>query len=434
VVGSMFVVGEKARLWESRGRRDVIAAVGLHDVGFHTNYHSVHPATAEYLAELGWEDGVAEAVRQEEAGVRDMARLFGRYPSAWATPGSSWGAPIPAAMRELGVPATVYAQVRAGESGACWFAGEFCFADFRFFPGSEDAYADDAAFEAALPGFLEEMAEAQRSGSSCFGLFVAHPTRLRYTEFWDSLNFNRGQNTPPSEYRFAPRRADEAYATSLRNLRRLMVALRDLPGIEIAGASEIMHRFAGENRPISTAEVCALAQRVVDEGMLDVDNAVASPAQALDLLARSVLNRATGEKPAYLLSRTVLGPVKMPPLLAAPLRVAGETGLTLCQTLLDYIIEKGQLPTSLEVAGMQVGPGALLRGFAAALLAEEATPSTIVFLPGAEEPPSAEQLAEEGIYKQLPNWTPHDPNLRLDLLALHVRLQSWGLKPAVLAK
>jgi hypothetical protein len=45
----------------------------------------------------------------------------------------------------------------------------------------------------------------------------------------------------------------------------------------------------------------------------------------------------------------------------------------------------------------------------------------------------AKQLAEEGIYKPLPGWPPHDPNLHLDLLALHVRLQSWGLKPARLA-
>jgi hypothetical protein len=56
----------------------------------------------------------------------------------------------------------------------------------------------------------------------------------------------------------------------------------------------------------------------------------------------------------------------------------------------------------------------------------------VQFLPGAEEPPMAKQLADEGIYQPLPGWPPHDPNLKLDLLALHVRLQSWSLKPAVL--
>jgi len=36
------------------------------------------------------------------------------------------------------------------------------------------------------------------------GLFAAHPTRLRYTVFWDVLNFFSGQNTPEAEYKHAP--------------------------------------------------------------------------------------------------------------------------------------------------------------------------------------------------------------------------------------
>jgi hypothetical protein len=337
-------------------------------------------------------------------------------------------------MRQIGLPATVYAHVRAGESGACWFAGEFCYADFIYFPGGEDAYADDATFEAALPQWLEEIATAQRRGMACLGLFIAHPTRLRYKAFWDTLNYNRGQNTPASEYRFAPRRTDEEYQTSLRNLRRLLLAVRELPGVEIAGTSAITQRFAGENHPVAADEVRELAQITLDEGMMGTEHPLASPAQTLDLLARAALQRAAGASAAYLPLRTVLGPVETPPSLTAPLRVAGETGLAVCQTLLAYMAEKGHLPTALEVAGTPVGPGALLRGIAALLLGPEPNPSQVVFPPGAEEPASAGQLAEAGIYQMLPHWTPHDPNLRLDLLALHVRLQSWSLKPAMLAR
>src|SRR4026207_1435369 len=42
------VVGEKARALESRGRRDVIQALSKHSIGYHSNWHSVHPAPAEY--------------------------------------------------------------------------------------------------------------------------------------------------------------------------------------------------------------------------------------------------------------------------------------------------------------------------------------------------------------------------------------------------
>src|ERR1043166_9834980 len=38
------VVGEKARVLERRGRRDVIAALKKHDIGFPANFSWVHPA------------------------------------------------------------------------------------------------------------------------------------------------------------------------------------------------------------------------------------------------------------------------------------------------------------------------------------------------------------------------------------------------------
>src|SRR5690242_8915370 len=51
--GTFKVVGEKARVLERRGRTDVIAALQKHAIGFHANYHSVHPTPTEYLADCG---------------------------------------------------------------------------------------------------------------------------------------------------------------------------------------------------------------------------------------------------------------------------------------------------------------------------------------------------------------------------------------------
>src|SRR5215472_14242 len=54
------VVGEKARVLEKRGRTDVIQALQKHDIGYHANFHSVHPTPSEYLADSGFLDGVQE--------------------------------------------------------------------------------------------------------------------------------------------------------------------------------------------------------------------------------------------------------------------------------------------------------------------------------------------------------------------------------------
>src|SRR6185436_10427056 len=64
------VVGEKARVLEKRGRRDVIDALKQHDIGYHANFHSVHPTPSEYLADCGWSDGITEFVRREGEGAR----------------------------------------------------------------------------------------------------------------------------------------------------------------------------------------------------------------------------------------------------------------------------------------------------------------------------------------------------------------------------
>src|SRR5258708_507600 len=131
VRGTFKVVGEKARVLERRGRADVIAALRKHDIGYHSNLHSVHPAPAEYLAEGGWLDGVAEFVRRERAGARDVMRIFG-VPSlsCYGQPGSSWAPQAVAGLRQIGVvtPAGVSAYVDEGSNVGFaekpfWYAG-----------------------------------------------------------------------------------------------------------------------------------------------------------------------------------------------------------------------------------------------------------------------------------------------------------------------
>src|SRR3974377_1526030 len=76
------VVGEKARVLERRGRRDVIAALEKHDIGYHANYHSVHPTPTEYLADCGLLDGIAEFARREGPGAADVREIFSVAPLA----------------------------------------------------------------------------------------------------------------------------------------------------------------------------------------------------------------------------------------------------------------------------------------------------------------------------------------------------------------
>src|SRR5436190_4311728 len=124
------IVGEKARVMEKRGRTDVIEALKKHDIGYHANFHSVHPTPSEYLAEAGLLDGIAEFVRREGGGAADVRRILGVPTLAcYGQPGSSWGSQTIAGLAAIGVaPHGVPCYVDEGthvglNSKPFWYAG-----------------------------------------------------------------------------------------------------------------------------------------------------------------------------------------------------------------------------------------------------------------------------------------------------------------------
>jgi len=68
--GSFFVIGEKARSLEARGRRDVIEAMARHDVGSHTSLGSIHPTVTEILEHASFEAGEETMLENEGAGLK----------------------------------------------------------------------------------------------------------------------------------------------------------------------------------------------------------------------------------------------------------------------------------------------------------------------------------------------------------------------------
>lgn len=118
VKASFCVVGEKARVMESRGRTDVIDALRGQDVAYQSNLHSVHPVISEYLSEKGWDEGVEEVRLRESQGVEAVSRIFGVKPSAFIQPGGSW-APRPPTLSEAWESrSTLTGSSRANPSGS----------------------------------------------------------------------------------------------------------------------------------------------------------------------------------------------------------------------------------------------------------------------------------------------------------------------------
>jgi hypothetical protein len=103
VQGTFKIVGEKARVLETRNRRDVIEALTRHSIGYHSDWHSIQPVPALDLEHLGWIEGADEFQRRQEGGFRDVGRIFGITPVCYGQPGSSWAPQSNLALRRLGI-------------------------------------------------------------------------------------------------------------------------------------------------------------------------------------------------------------------------------------------------------------------------------------------------------------------------------------------
>src|SRR6266481_377040 len=193
------VVGEKARTLERRGRTDVIAALNKHEIGYHSNWHSVQPSPALYLSNLGWDEGVEEFDRREGPGRVDVQRVFGQAPSCYGQPGSSWGPQSYGAMRKWGMEVYLDAgsHVRLDEK-PYYYCGILNLYRLAY------TLRADLNYPKALGEAEEKFVAAHKAllaeGGGVVSIFY-HPCEFVHKEFWDGANFKHGANPPRDQWK-----------------------------------------------------------------------------------------------------------------------------------------------------------------------------------------------------------------------------------------
>jgi len=248
VRGTFKMVAEKARVLERRNRRDVIRALALHDIGYHSENHSMPPAPAVYLNGLGYYEGAAEFERREGPGTVEVRRIFGVVPSCYGQPGSSWGPQTNLALRRMGIP--VYldegTQVSLNDQ-PFWYGGllyAFHMGPFQIRASLEpgaSAAKDIAEFDAAA-------AELERRGGGLISIYY-HPTEFVTTEFWDGVNFSRGASREPSEWKMPHRRTPEDSERCYGLLRAYVAHARKRPGVRFVTARDLAQIYASPDPP-----------------------------------------------------------------------------------------------------------------------------------------------------------------------------------------
>jgi hypothetical protein len=424
--GTFFVIGEKARSFEKRGRFDVIAAMARHDIESHTNFGSIHPTVTEILEKADWESGVRRMLEQESAGFRELKRIFGTPVVALARHGGSYG---PQLICALGKMKAGYAGSPVSLPGrsVVWFCNTLNFTGQ--YDGYDDTYYRDDLFEPLFQKLQEELPELART-TEVLPFFAGHPCKIRTEQFWD-LNFYEGRNPGPEEWKIPEMRPQESMATAQKNFRRLIRYLKSRDDIELTTFRDLMDLYSQQKETLSKKDLAEMATDSLGSGRLS-SSEYFSPAEAFAGLGRSILYfQENGSLPGKMETSRPLGPLEMPIFQPEISRVALEDVYDLAMKADVHISQSGALPASLNVEEQRIGTGSLFALFSAVYLdMESGNPAAGYEVPAFDPYPRTNEEDIIGRIQGFKSWPVHRPDLNMDLLIEKTKMQLWTLKPA----
>lgn len=442
------VVGEKARVLERRGRHDVIDALSKHDIGYHANFHSVHPTPSEYLADCGWLDGVAEFVRREGGGAADVRRIFSKPTLVcYGQPGSSWAPQAIGGLKAIGVaPRGVPCYVDEGthvglDEQPFWFAGTL-----NVYHMGENytrmELHDPAVVE---PAKQRVAAIAERLGRQDAGGLISifyHPCEWVHREFWDGVNFRRGANPPREQWKAPPQRPPEETEAAFQRFGQYMDYIHSLPNVRFITAGDLPEIYPDAVRAdgISEKDLDTIAARLLagSAGGIDfqvIDHRAYSLADQFEALACATARLSAGEKLQFpLQSKGLFGPDSLPPSGGQSAHLAWPAFRDTSRDVFDFVQTQGRVPARVFIGADAVAPGAFLVAMAAAYQSYRSR-GTLPLDEGVALASSPEILPQRHIAadtsKVFGEWIIHKEGFRAPKILEQARLQAWTLKPAL---
>ena len=452
------IVGEKARVLERHGRRDVIEALRQHCIGFHGNYHSVHPAPAEYLAECGLLDGIDEFVRREGPGAADVRRILGVPALAcYGQPGSSWAAQAIAALPRCGVqvdgvPCYLDSGNHVGFGGVpFWYAGALVVYDMHpnetrmelFAPGGLARGKQDFA---RIAQRLAQNGGGGRGGGGLISIFY-HPCEWVTDGFWDASNFTRGANPPREQWRMPPQRPREQSEAAFARFAAYIDAMRATPGVRFVAARDLPALYPDPlmTRGASPDEVLELARRLARPDLKGLDDEtiagkIFSPADQFEVLTLAVarlIEAPHGDDASPIVPERLLGPDAAPPATMEQPQAGPPVSWPALRDetidVKDYLRANHRIPARVFIGADPVAPADFLIALAKAFVSfhDSHEPPGTVTLGNGVQLLTAAHVAPESA-KLFAGWIIHKRGFRAPKIMDVARLQAWTLKPATL--
>ncbi len=432
------VVGEKARVLEQRGRKDVIAALKKHEIGYHSNLHSGQPTPAVYLQHAGWEDGAAEFFRREVQGVRDIERIFGVTPVCYGQPGSSWGPQSYPALKKMGVSMYLDEADQVGiDDQPFYYGGMLNVFKMRSTVVRMDLGRQDNL--ATAQARFQKAAETLRQrGGGTISIYY-HPCEFVHREFWDGVNFRRGANPPRSEWKLPPVQTTEEIERNFRDFEQYIQFIQKQTGVRFVHCADLMKLYEDRAQAFgfTQKEIGVLAQSVQKEISFQQMNGFAlSAADSFALLTEAYLSLVDGKKQPLKL-KPIYGPARtFSPSLGGtkPMTVRQIEFAEAVRDVSRFIQANGQthgrMPDEIWIGAQSISPqdylatlGAIIEGWKSYDGNQNVSLRTGRF--------TADRYVAEDSTK-LWGWVIFPEGFHAPKIMELARLQAWTLKPALL--
>lgn len=368
VRGVFKLVGEKLRSLERRGRWDVIEALKSHEIGYHTNYHSIHPTVAEYLKDMDFESGASEFMNREGEGIANIERVFGFKPSCYGQPGGSWAPQVYLALRELGIPVYLDLTDVIGLDGSpFWYCDTL---NVLSLAGPKGGVIG-LNFELGAPGFVEKAIERFEGihsriteGVGGWGIVSVfnHPCTLVTMEFWDAVNFSKGTNAPLSGLRM-PRLKPKAWVEAgYRDFDRFVKHTRSKPDVEVVTARELhrLFRDKASGRLFDEGEIAYLASNTRNVSFRRINDFYVSASEIFWLITVSLAEYGVhGRLPDRVRNFRLLGPYRSFESQALGI-VKPSQILEAAYRAKVFMESQGRIPDFIELCDLKVSPADFL--------------------------------------------------------------------------
>jgi hypothetical protein len=428
------IVGEKARALKQRGRGDVIAALAHQEIGYHSNTHSQHPTVAEYESVLGWEEGGEEFRRREKQGFDDVVRIFGKLPTCYGQPGSSWAPQVFPELKRWGIQVYLDEGEQVQLQGKpYWYGGLLNIFGIDSGPQMEPNH-DWSNLEEAKEYFRSVYPRLRSQPGGGLLSFMFHPTQFVAWDFWDAVNFAKGANPPRSEWKAEGMKSPADRERSFQYLENLVMYLKSFPGVRFITASEAHALYSRENKAqaFGRAEIAAVSQSVAPEVNFQIHPFGGLAASEIFALLNTWAAQKNSEGPVAV-PVTPYGPESATPasMAATPQSVSLNQFLRTCADVQDFLEANQRIPDVVWFGSQGASPEAYLVSLArlvGQMLAGTRPADTVSIVP-------ARLAAASWVSQDSPSiwdWPIFPDGFHSEHLMELARLQAWTLKPAIL--